>query len=109
MAGLPHFTSSKASVNKFEPVFLNQFEVTISPPTAVVPINGIPGNGNILLEQVKKISGLGVDQNPGEISQQFKFAKRYYAGAAPTKLDLTWRCLLKLTWTITIQCMSLKR
>ena len=85
MAGLPHFTSSKASVNKFEPVFLNQFEVTISPPTAVVPINGIPGNGNILLEQVKKISGLGVDQNPGEIAQQFKFAKRYYAGAAPTK------------------------
>jgi hypothetical protein len=91
MAGLPHYTSSKASVNKFEPVFLNQFEVIISPPAAVVPPQGNPGNGNILLEQVKSVSGLQVDQNPGEITQQFKFAKRYYAGPAPanTGLDLS--------------------
>lgn len=88
MAGLPHYTSSKASVNKFEPVFLNQFEVTISTPTAIVPPQGNPGSGNILLEQVTKVSGLQVDQNAGEISQQFKFAKRYYAGAAPTKTGL---------------------
>ena len=62
MAGLPHYTSSKASVNKFEPVFLNQFEVIITPPAAVVPPQGNPGNGNILLEQVKSVSGLQVDQ-----------------------------------------------
>jgi hypothetical protein len=91
MAGLSHFTSAKASINKFEPVYLNQFEVTITPPTAVVPPQGNPGNGNILLEHVKRISGLQVDQNPGEIAQQFKFAKRYYSGAAPvtTGLDLS--------------------
>jgi hypothetical protein len=88
MAGLPHYTSSKASINKFEPVFLNQFEVTISPPTAVVPPQGNPGSGNILLEQVTKVSGLQVDQNAGETTQQFKFAKRYYAGAAPQKTGL---------------------
>jgi hypothetical protein len=88
MAGLPHYTSSKASINKFEPVYLNQFEVTITPPTAVVPPQGNPGNGNILLEQVTRVSGLQVDQNPGETTQQFKFAKRYYSGAAPARTGL---------------------
>jgi len=91
MAGLPHYTSSKAAVNKFEPIFTNQFEVLITPPTAVVPPQGSPNNGNILLEHVKSIEGLAVDQNPGEITQQYKNAKRYYAGARPqrTGLDLT--------------------
>jgi len=88
MAGLPHFSSSKASINKFEPVFLNQFEVTISPPPAIPAPQGNPGNGNILLEQVTRVSGLQVDQNPGEITQAYKFAKRYYAGAAPARTGL---------------------
>lgn len=88
MAGLPHYTSSKASINKFEPVYLNQFEVSITPPTAVVPPQGNPGNGNILLEHVTRVSGLQVDQNPQEITQQYKFAKRYYSGAAPTRTGL---------------------
>ena len=91
MAGLPHYTSSKASINKFEPVFLNQFEVIITPPTAISVQAGNPGSSNILLEQVTNITGLQVDQNPTEITQQYKFAKRYYAGAAPgrTGLDVT--------------------
>jgi hypothetical protein len=91
MAGLPHFTSAKASVNKYEPVFTNQFEVMITPPAAIPVPAGNPGNGNILLEQVKSISGLSVDQNPSEVSQKFKNAKRYYAGAKPqqTALDLS--------------------
>ena len=88
MAGLPHYSSSKASVNKFEPVFLNQFEVTISPPVGVISVAGNPNSGNILLEQVTNISGLQVDQNAGEITQQYKFAKRYYAGAAPQRTGL---------------------
>ena len=86
MAGLPHFTSSKASVNKYEPVFLNQFEVTITPPAAIAVPQGI--SSNILLEQVISVSGLAVDQNPGEVAQQFKFSKRYYAGAAPANTGL---------------------
>ena len=88
MAGLPHYTSSKASINKFEPVFLNQFEVTITPPTAIPVQVGNPGSANILLEHVTRISGLQVDQNPGETIQQFKFAKRYYSGAAPQRTGL---------------------
>jgi len=88
MAGLPHYTSSKASINKFEPVYLNQFEVIILPPPGVVPPQGNPGSANILLEQVTRVSGLQVDKNPLEISQQYKFAKRYYAGAAPQSTGL---------------------
>jgi len=88
MAGLPHYTSSKASVNKYEPIFLNQFEVTITPPTAIPVQAGNPGAANILLEQVTRVSGLQVDQNAGEITQQYKFAKRYYSGAAPQRTGL---------------------
>jgi hypothetical protein len=90
MAGLPHYTSAKASINKFEPVFTNQYEVMILPPTAVVVPQGNPNNGNILLEHVKSIEGLAVDQNPGEVTQMYKNAKRYYSGAKPqrTNLDL---------------------
>lgn len=88
MAGLPHYSSSKASISKYEPIFLNQFEVLITPPTGVSVPQGNPGSGNILLEHVKKVSGLQVDQNPGEVTQQFKFAKRYYSGAAPAKTGL---------------------
>lgn len=94
MAGLPHFISSKASVNKYEPVYVNQFEVMITPPSVIPVPAGIPGNGNILLEQVKSIQGLTVDMNPGEIFQKYKNAKRYYAGAKPTRstaLDLNVR------------------
>lgn len=91
MAGLPHYTSSKAAVNKYEPIYTNQFEVVITPPASIVPPQGNPNNGNILLEHVKSVEGLGVDQNPGEITQQYKNAKRYYSGAKPgqTGFDLT--------------------
>jgi len=85
MAGLSHFNTSKAAVNKFEPVYVNQFEVIVTPPPAVVPPPGIPGNGNIMLEQVKSVEGLQADINPGEITQQYRGAKRYYAGAAPDR------------------------
>ena len=91
MAGLSHFTSAKAAVNKFEPVFTNQFEVLITPPASVVPPQGNPNNGNILLEQVKSIQGLAPDISPGEVSQMYKNAKRYYSGHKPTTtgFDLT--------------------
>jgi len=83
MAGLPHFSSAKASVNKFEPVFTNQFEVMITPPSAVVAPRGNPNNGNILLEQVKSIDGLAPERTAREVAQSYKNAKRYYAGARP--------------------------
>jgi hypothetical protein len=76
-------------MNNFEPVFLNSFEVTLTPPTGIAA--GVGNNGqNLLLEQVKKISGLEVDKNPGTVEQYYKFAKRRYAGARPetTTIDI---------------------
>ena len=91
MAGLSHFTSAKASTGKYEPLFNNQFEVLITPPSAIPVPAGNPGNGNILLEQVKSVSGLAPDKNPEEVTQKYKNALRYYAGAVPreTTMDLT--------------------
>lgn len=84
MAGLPHFQNSLFGINKYEPVYLNQFEVLITPPAPVL-------GGQILVEQVTSISGLGVDKTPKETTQKYKFATRNYAGAKPdsTVFDLT--------------------
>jgi hypothetical protein len=91
MAGLPHFTNSISSMNNFEPVYLNQFEVIINPPAAVA-------GGPILLQHVTKVSGLEVDKNPAPVAQKYKFAKRNYAGAKP---DTTWMDL-SLSFTVNL-------
>lgn len=79
MAGLPHFSSSKAAVQLYEPVYLNQFEVLIQPPVAV---SNPLGNGGrtLLVENVLSVTGLAVDKNPGVLEQRYKFSKRRYAG-----------------------------
>ena len=91
MAGLPHFSNSQASINKYEPVYLNQFEAQITCP------NGV-GGGNILIEHVTKVSGLAVDKNPGLATQKYKFAKRNYAGGKPdtTTLDVAIKFTVNL-------------
>jgi hypothetical protein len=76
MAGLSHYQNSISAINKFEPVYLNQFEVTILPPAAVA-------GGEILLQHVTKVSGLSLNKTPSVVSQKYKFAKRNYAGAKP--------------------------
>jgi hypothetical protein len=83
MAGLSHYQNSLSSINRFDPVYLNQYEVTIIPPPAVA-------GGPILLQHVTKVTGLALDKNPGTVTQKYKFAKRNYAGAKPeqTYMDL---------------------
>jgi len=84
LAGLSHYQNSISAVNRFEPVFLNQFEVNIIPPAAV------PG-GEILLQHVSRVSGLALNKTPSVVTQKYKFAKRNYAGAKPdqTYMDLS--------------------
>lgn len=82
MAGLPHFTSAKAAVQLYEPVFLNQFEVIIQPPVGVTNEQG-NGGRSLLVENVLSVSGLSVDKNPAPLEQRYKFTKRRYAGGAP--------------------------
>jgi len=81
MAGLPHFTSSKAAVQLYEPVYLNQFEVIIQPPAGVSLEQGNSGR-SLLVENVLSVSGLTVDKNPNIAEQRYKFSKRRYAGSA---------------------------
>ena len=83
MAGLPHYQNSLFGINKYEPVYLNQFEVLITPPGPVL-------GGQILVQQVTNLSGLEADKTPAPIQQRYKFAVRNYAGAKPdqTYFDL---------------------
>ena len=91
MAGLPHFTNSAAGVKLYEPDYLNQFEVLITPPASVTLANTRFKGEGILTQQVKKISGLAVDIQPGGVSSQFyKFAERRYAGGAPADTSVAF-------------------
>lgn len=82
MAGLPYWKNSKAATDYFEPIFQNQFEVIITPPPAVAG----NANVNLLVEHVKKITGLPEINASGTLVEQtYKFATRSYAGAKPDK------------------------
>jgi hypothetical protein len=89
MAGLPHWTQSTAARNLYEPVFLNQFEVLITPPAAIVEANTTFQGEFLLTQQVKSITGLAVDIQPSAPVEQFyKFATRRYAGGEPSNSDM---------------------
>jgi len=82
MAGLPHFDNSTAAVNYYEPIFLNQFEVIITPPSTIAGPNDA-----LLVEHVTKISGLPELTGVGVVDQYYKFARRTFATGAPKKTD----------------------
>lgn len=83
MAGLPHFKNSAAGPGKFEPLYLNQFEVIITPPPAIA--NKIGFGNNLMLEHVLKVSNLPEYAGSGSavITQNYKFSQRTYAPAKP--------------------------
>lgn len=90
MAGLPHFTNSRAAINNFEPVYLNQFEVIINPPPGIPDASTTFKGETILTQQVKSITGLAVDILPAaNVEQNYKFATRRYAGGEPSTSDMT--------------------
>lgn len=86
---LPHFTSSKISMDMDEPIYTNLFTITMTPPPSI----GTSEDQTTLiaLEGVKSVSGLNTQPGNGNVSQKYKFAERMYAGAAPsqTHLELT--------------------
>lgn len=90
MAGLPHFTNSRAAINNFEPVYLNQFEVIINPPAGIPDASTTFKGETILTQQVKSITGLAVDILPAaNVEQNYKFATRRYSGGEPSTSDMT--------------------
>lgn len=85
MAGLPHFKNHTAGPNRYEPIYLNQFEVIITPPPAVSAKIGF--NNNLTLEHVNKVGPLpelaGNAGGPLQV-QRYKFAERAYSAARPS-------------------------
>ena len=79
---LPHFDNSTASTNYYEPIFQNQFEVIITPPSLIAG----PNDG-LLVEHVTKLTGLPENTGVKTVDQYYKFAKRTYAAAKPDKTD----------------------
>lgn len=83
MTGLPHYNNARASVNGWEPVTSNFFELTLF----------TPGNADtgLMLEHVKSVSGLnGSNPSIEPIMQKYKFADRSYAGIpGQTYMDLS--------------------
>lgn len=80
---LPHYTQSRASSQRFEPIHPNLFEVTIFSP--------LGDDTGLVLEQVISIGGLN-NLNPAieTVSQKYKFADRSFAGMpTATFVDLT--------------------
>lgn len=71
---LPHYSQDQTSRKgrNFEPVQQSLFEVTILPPAGV-------SGANLLLQQVRSISGLNINKEIGTQEQQFKFATRSFA------------------------------
>lgn len=95
-SGLAHFTNSTSSMNRFEPLYVNQYEVLFTPPAGVlntcVAENGIyDPSGDLLLEQVLSIKGLPEITPTGAVTQHYKFSERAYADGGPktTCADLT--------------------
>jgi|TARA_B110000037_G_scaffold19952_1_gene21376 hypothetical protein len=87
---LPHYTQSRASSQRFEPIQPNLFELTVFSP--------LGDDTGLILEQVKSIGGLNA-LNPSidPIAQKYKFADRSFAGMpAQTFVDLPVNFTLNL-------------
>ena len=87
---LPHYTQSRASSQRFEPIQPNLFELTVFSP--------LGDDTGLILEQVKSIGGLNA-LNPSidPIQQKYKFADRSFAGMpAQTFVDLPVNFTLNL-------------
>lgn len=95
--GLPHYENSSAARNKYEPVYLNQYEILFTPP----PILNLGSESMVITEQVKKVEGLPEITPLGFVEQYYKFAKRTYANAKPE--DTTAEITIDFEVNITYQ------
>ena len=93
LMGLPHFKTSRVSMEMYEPVYLNLFSVEFQLPKGLTGTGGISDNDkNLLLEGVQNVKGLDTNKNPGVANlQHYKFADRSFAasGTDQTVIDVT--------------------
>lgn len=80
----PHFTNSKIGMGNMEPLYIETFDVLISPPDAIANAPEWSGIGKeLLLEEIEGISGLNVDLDVVTLKQSFKGTDRLYKGVVP--------------------------
>lgn len=93
LMGLPHFKTSRVSMEMYEPVYLNLFTVEFQLPKGLTGTGGISDDDkNLLLEGVQNVKGLDTNKNPGVATlQRYKFADRSFAasGTDKTYIDVT--------------------
>lgn len=93
LMGLPHFKTSRVSMEMYEPVYLNLFTVEFQLPKGLTGTGGISDDDkNLLLEGVQNVKGLDTNKNPGVATpQHYKFADRSFAasGTDKTYIDVT--------------------
>lgn len=85
--GLSHFRNSRISMSNSEPIYLNLWTVEIQLPSS---IGADTETTNLLLEGVRKVSGLKTTKDMGTVTQQYKSSDRSFASAGPdnTYLDV---------------------
>jgi hypothetical protein len=80
LMGLPHFRTSRVSMEMYEPVYQNLFTVEFQLPAGLTGTGGISDDDkNLLLEGVQKVDGLDTNKVPGAVLQHYKFADRSFA------------------------------
>lgn len=91
LMGLPHFKTSRVSMEMYEPVYLNLFTVEFQLPKGLTGTGGVSDDDkNLLLEGVQKVDGLDTNKVPGAVTQDYKFADRSFAqsGTDTTYIDV---------------------
>jgi hypothetical protein len=91
LMGLPHFKTSRVSMEMYEPVYLNLFTVEFQLPKGLTGTGGVSDDDkNLLLEGVQVVDGLDTNKVPGATLQHYKFADRSFAnsGTDQTYIDV---------------------
>lgn len=99
LSGLPHFRTSRVSMNMWEPVYQNLFTVTMQLPDAIRD----DVDTDLFLEGITRIGGLETNKVPGaNATQRYKFAERRFADAGPdnTYINVTMDIEINLKGSI---------
>lgn len=99
LSGLPHFRTSRVSMNMWEPVYLNLFTMTVQLPDALK--NDV--DTDLFLEGIQNVGGLDTNKVPAAgATQHYKFAERRFANSGPDKttIDVTMNIEINLKGSI---------
>jgi hypothetical protein len=78
MPGLPHYKNAHVAMEKWEPVYLNMFEILLKPPAAI-------SSWEWIMDNVKGVTGIETDVTPSVVEQKYKGASRRFAAGFPEK------------------------